>query len=51
MPVPHKHMQPVQGTKKSLAEALPISPQKDHNLRQKELIPMPCEYKHSDKQP
>ena len=46
-----KHTQPVQGTKtkQSLPEALPISPQENHNLGQKELTPMSGEYKHSDK--
>ena len=35
--VPPKHSQPVQGTKtkQSLPEALSISQQEDHNLRQK----------------
>ena len=36
-------------TKQSLPEASPISQQEDHNLGQKELTPMPGEYKHSDK--
>ena len=51
MPVQPQHTQPVQGTKTKqyLPDASPISPHEDHNLRQKELTPMPGEYKHSDK--